>query len=209
MAKLRSGILGNIRGKVAGVVGGQWKNINYVREYVKPANPNTVAQQTQRTKMSDAVAFCKSLVGPVFNAYTDVFQKAMSGFNRFIKTNIAFFDGDVDYSEIVVTAGKLHVPGTVSAVYYVAGELLEMIFDESLGNNGLLTDKIYCAVYHEPTGIWYFPPAEVNRDASTVEIVVPNGLTSEDFHCYLWAIAYNGSIVTSLSNSAYAVGADE
>ena len=51
MAKLSSGILGGISGKVGNVVGGRWRGIDYIRS--KPAsvkNPNTEAQQKQRMK---------------------------------------------------------------------------------------------------------------------------------------------------------------
>ena len=44
MAKIKAGILSKVSGKVAGVVGGTWKGTNYLRELVKPANPNTPLQ---------------------------------------------------------------------------------------------------------------------------------------------------------------------
>src|SRR5690606_2396552 len=91
MGKIRSGILSRVSGKVAGVVGGNWKNVAYLREYVVPANPNTAAQAAQRAKFSACVAFAKPLVGPIFQAYTDKFQKNMSGYNAFIKSNISLF----------------------------------------------------------------------------------------------------------------------
>lgn len=203
MAKLRSGILGNIRGKVAGVVGGQWKDINYVREYVKPANPNTAAQQTQRTKMADAVAFCKALVGPVFNAYTDKFQKAMSGFNFFVKRNIAEFDGAVDYAALLLTEGKLHAPTNFAAVYDTGFADATLTWDETLGNNGALTDAIFGAIYDAGTGLWYFPAAEGDRDAESLVVPVPSGLTEADLKAYVWAIRYSGTIVDAISSAPY------
>lgn len=205
MAILRSGILGNTRGKVAGVVGSQWKDKNYIREYVKPANPNTAAQQTQRTAMSDTVAFCKALVGPVFNAYTDKFQKSMSGFNYFIKQNIAEFDGAIDYTALKLTEGKLHAPGTLVA--NAEADNVDFDFDASLGNNGLVTDKIFAAVYDAATNLWYFPAAEVLRDASEIDIPVPGFGSTAGLHCYLWAIQYSGTLVDKISLSGYDLAA--
>lgn len=206
MAKIRSGVLGNTRGKVAGVVGSQWKNVNYLREYVLPANPNTAAQQVQRTKMADIVEFCKPLVGPVFNAYTDRFQKAMSGFNYFIKQNIVEFDGTLDYAALKLTEGKLHAPGDFAVEK--AGVNLNFTWDETLGNNGALTDKIYGVAINTVSGLWWFFDAEAVRDDELASITVPIASLGVSFECYLWAIKYSGTLVDSISLSQYAQGTD-
>lgn len=208
MARIRSGILGNIRGKVSGVVGGQWKDKNYLREYVKPANPNTAAQQVQRTKMSDCVTFCKPLVGPVFNAYTDKFQKSMSGFNFFIKQNILIFDGTPEYNLVLLTEGKLFPLASVESTYATGVPSGYIQWDEAQGNNGSLTDPVYGAIYDCVSGIWYFAAAEVTRDDEAIEIPMPAGLTSANCKAYAWALTKSGTMVTSLSNSGYAQTAD-
>jgi len=206
MAKIRSGVLGNTRGKVAGVVGSQWKNVNYIREYVKPANPNTAAQQAQRLKMSSAVAFAKSLVGPIFNAYTDKFQKGMSGFNYFIKQNIAEFDGSLDYSALKITEGKLHAVDTIDPEYITGTGVLTVSFGATLGNNGALDDAVFVAVIDESTGLWYFSSAEWARNGVFDEVTLPTGLTATDLHVYVFAAQYSGTIVNMISDSAYANG---
>lgn len=88
MAKIKAGILSKVSGKVAGVVGGTWKGTNYLRELVKPANPNTPLQQAQRGKMAFVVAVARQLVGDVLNPYLNKFCKTMSGYNWFCKENI-------------------------------------------------------------------------------------------------------------------------
>ena len=201
MAIIRSGVLGNTRGKVAGVVGSQWKDKNYLREYVKPANPNTVAQQTQRGKMSDCVEFSKTLVGPVFNAYTDKFQKSMSGFNFFIKQSISEFDGSPVYANLKLTEGKLYPLQEVAAVYDDALGFQTTTWDEAIGNNGALTDAVYGAAYNTDTGLWYFPAAEVTRDDESLVIQLPQALAFADIEVWVWAVQYNGTIVNLLSDS--------
>ncbi len=197
MGKLNAGILGQLSGKVAGVVGTKWKNKAVLREYVIPANPNTTAQQTQRTALSDTVAFCKALVGQVFNKYVDKFQKGMSGFNYFIKQNIAIFDGAPDYSLIKLTFGKLWgiaITAHTSAAYAFGFTWV----GTSLGNNGAATDKVYAAVYSPTTGLWYFATAEVNRSANT--ILVPVGAAENGNVCwgYIWAAKYSATSPTLL-----------
>lgn len=93
MAKIKAGILSKVSGKVAGVVGGTWKGTNYLRELVKPANPNTALQQAQRSKMRAVVRCARTLTGDVFKPYLDKFLKNMSGYNWFVKNNIAKFSG--------------------------------------------------------------------------------------------------------------------
>jgi hypothetical protein len=54
MARITRGILGGGRGKVANVVMGNWKGIDYLRAYAVPANPRTEAQTAVRTSFSSA-----------------------------------------------------------------------------------------------------------------------------------------------------------
>lgn len=89
MAKIRAGILSKVQGKVGGVVGATWKGKNYLREHVKPSNPNTPAQQLQREKMSVAVKCAGFFLGGVLTRFTNKFVKDMSAYNWFVKQNIA------------------------------------------------------------------------------------------------------------------------
>lgn len=93
MAKIKAGILSKVSGKVAGVVGGTWKGTNYLRELVKPSNPNTPLQQAQRGKMAFVVASARQVVGDVLNPYLNKFCKTMSGYNWFCRENIKRLGG--------------------------------------------------------------------------------------------------------------------
>lgn len=204
MAKMRSGILGNLRGKVGGVVAGQWKDVNYLREYVKPANPNSAAQQTQRSKMTDTVAFAKTLVGPIFNVFTDKFIKSMSGFNFFVKSNIAEFDGTPDYSLIKITEGKLSPLASLTCTYDTSNGETVLAWDENIGNNGHTDDPCSWLIYDESTGRWYFMDVPIDRDAEADTQTFPSGLTATNLHCYILTSVVTNSIVTIISNSIYA-----
>jgi len=201
MARLRSGILGNLRGKVSGVVGSQWKDKNYLREYVKPANPRTAAQVVQRDLMKNSVAFCKPLVGPVFNSYTDKFQKSMSGFNFFIKQNITEFVAGPTYTNVIVTEGKLNpLANAVSTYNAGTGEHI-ITFDKNLGNNGSDTDKVFAVVYDSATELWYFAAAEVDRSTETMTLTLPTGGTPTQIISWIWPIKYIGTVVDSIGLS--------
>jgi len=206
MARLRSGILGNVRGKVGGVVGGQWKDKNYIREYVKPANPDTVLQQAQRSKMSAVVALAKPLVGPIFRVYTDRFLKTMSGFNRFVADNIALAPAFVDPTLITLTSGNIYSPAGLSGSYNDGTGVCSIGFSTALGSDGLATDKIYCAVYNHNTGLWYFAGAEVARSAGSITVTLPNSISEAVVgYAYLFAARYKNSLLTNISTSSVQV----
>jgi hypothetical protein len=201
MAKLTGGILGKISGKVAGVVAGQWKDKNYVRQYTKPANPNTASQQTQRSKFSNAVTFAKLILGQIINTYIDPFMRSMSGFNYFIKQNIANFGAVPDYDSVKVTFGKLFSPASFEVDGW-SSKTVTMIWDESLGSNGALTDKIMACAYNEDSGAMYFASAPVTRDDESIDIDCSAGEVDDNVTIYAWAYTLNGAgTVDSCSDS--------
>ena len=111
MAKIKSGILSKVQGKVAGVVGATWKGKNYLRELVKPGNPNTPAQQLQRGKMSVAVKASRTFLAPVLTRFLSKFVKNMSAYNWFVKQNIADADSpSTDIKDLTLSFGSMTPP---------------------------------------------------------------------------------------------------
>jgi len=205
MGVLRAGILSQISGKVAGVVGGTWKNVNYVREYVVPANPNTTDQQTQRNKFTLAVAFGKLILGSVLNVFVDPYQKTMSGFNYFIKQNIAFFTATPSYPSVLLTFGKLYFGGIIAAI--LTSTTVNCSFSTDTGSNGSASDKVYGCVYDTVSGKMFFNVAGTtarSAGATGLIITVGSGLTAANLKAYLWVASYdtNGKLVL-VSNSDF------
>lgn len=147
--------------------------------------------------MRGVVLFSKSLVGQIFNQYTDKFERAMSGFNRFVSDNILASAHTAPFSTTVFTNGKLWKPTTLLAVK--SGTALTLTWDGvTLGNNGAASDKIYAAAYNYETGIWYFPVEEAIRSAGEFVITVPVADTATRFHCWLFAAQYSPTSPTLL-----------
>ena len=203
MAVLRGGLLGNSSGKVAGIVTGQWKDKNYARAYVVPSNPNTAAQQAKRTRFKLCALFGMSIVGNILQPYMDTFLRSMSGFNWFIKTNIALFVGTITYSNIIVTKGSLFA-AAVGSLTSGAG-VIHAAFSAALGSNGLASDKVYACLYHHTTGRMFFASAEVLRSAATIDIPFTAGLTGA-FTVYIITARRNtvSLVVTAVSQSSAA-----
>ena len=115
MAKIKSGILSKVQGKVAGVVGATWKGQNYLRELVKPGNPRTPAQQLQRQKMSVAVKASRTFLAPVLSPFVGKFVKNMSAYNWFVKQNIAEGgSGDSKIKDLMLSFGSMTPPVIVA-----------------------------------------------------------------------------------------------
>lgn len=201
MGKILSGILSPVSGKISGVVGGTWKDVAYLRGYVKPANPNTAAQQTQRTKFSDAVEFAKPLVGQIFNQYTDKFIKSMSGFNFFIKRNIDEFDGSPVWANLKITEGPLSPALMATAIYDDPD--VDITWTANKGNNGADDDKCFFLVYDKSSGLFRFASGETNRSIQADMLSFGAGLTATDLQVYLLTAQYVDNVLTIISNSSH------
>jgi hypothetical protein len=72
------------------IVFGSWKGIGTAREYVKPSNPDTVPQQTQRARVTAAVTAFHAAAFSVADMtawarLASIQSSVMSGFNVFCK----------------------------------------------------------------------------------------------------------------------------
>jgi hypothetical protein len=175
------------------------------REYVVPANPNTTDQQTQRNKFTLAVAFGKLILGSVLNVFVDPYQKTMSGFNYFIKQNIAFFTATPSYPSVLLTFGKLYFGGIIAAI--LTSTTVNCSFSTDTGSNGSASDKVYGCVYDTVSGKMFFNVAGTtarSAGATGLIITVGSGLTAANLKAYLWVASYdtNGKLVL-VSNSDF------
>lgn len=206
MAKLRSGILGQVSGKVSGVVGGTWKDKNYVREYVIPANPNTAGQQTQRGLFANCVDFAKLCVGPIFNIYTDKFIKDMSGYNFFIKRNISLFTTQDPTLSVKVTEGKLFKPQALTLAGVANTDQTTITWSTAKGNNGADTDAVYGLVWNVTQHLITFFPTEYPRLVGTCTITSPQAL-NDILRGFIFAAKKTGSVIDMISDSTSVQGA--
>jgi len=203
MAKIRSGILSQTRGKVAGIVGSVWKGINYVREYVIPANPKTAGQQSQRAKMREAVAFIKPAVGAVLNVYCDPFTRRMSAFNKWISHNIDKMGQPIQSGTITLTEGSLPQSLMLGGLN-TAENRLDLRIYNPLHSTDLPTDIVVAAVRGRTTGNWAFSPQEVARGTDeTLFVPIPKGnlQNGEIIDVWVFSARKDGTTVTAVSTS--------
>ncbi len=82
-------LIGEMSGAAGPVVFSKWKGVAYVRQKVTPANPNTVAQQTQRGYFSQVVSWWHNITTTLQDYCEELIEgEPLSGFNAFQSRNV-------------------------------------------------------------------------------------------------------------------------
>jgi len=147
MAKWKSPLFSDIRNKLGeNVVFSMWKGRPYMRSYVVPANPNSLAQQAQRDHMREIVALYQANVKgtPAHAAAWDVeaLPRLISGYNQF-----AQYGRKVTLGVLDLSATTISIPVTASSI--PADRLAVMIYDADPGTYLLPTTKRGLSTYTE------------------------------------------------------------
>jgi hypothetical protein len=100
-----------------------WRGIPYVRQYTKPANPNSVAQQSTRVIFSFLNSLWKLAPANVQVPWTaNAKGKQFTDRNKFIGDNVKLMRGETDLEKLVlspganggmVAGGLVNTPGTL------------------------------------------------------------------------------------------------
>jgi len=206
---INQGILGGFSGKVGPVVGGKWKDIDYMRGYIVPANPNTVGQQTVRGKFSALVARAREILSTILQPYWDPYYSNMSGFNAWLSENYALADSDGILDETAVMSKGTLTPTVPTVAEYTTGSgSLEIQWDTDLLGNQTIND-IVCAVVLDVTGQRLLGFTTINiRATGTTTLTIETGLTATAIVVYLFFIQGTGSeLIVSDSSSAICTAA--
>jgi hypothetical protein len=200
MAILNQGFLGPGSGKLGGAVMASWKGIPYAKGYVVPANPNTSAQQVQRSRMSACVALAQQVSSVIITEYFNPVAVKMSGFNMFIKNNIM----ELASSTYILTVdnkmsvGSLNPTSITSAT--LASETVTFAYDDTVQGNGLATDVVDLIVINKNTNAVYVTQDTYDRDDAGGTVSCPGETTAADLIAFAVVKRGTGSSFT-LSNS--------
>jgi hypothetical protein len=204
-AVILNGLLGGASGKVGGIVGGKWKNVNYVRAYAKPSNPNSTDQQVQRSRMRQSVEMARFLLGSLIQPYWNKFYPGMSGFNAFIKYNIMQLASTTYYWTVnnIISRGNLLGVSGLSATYNTSnGEIVVSWADNTNGSTGLATDELNLVVLTKD-GTKYFTEFTWDaRDGASASLNIDSGLTAADVLLFGFFSRGTGSALEVSDSSA-------
>lgn len=183
MAKIPSGILGAVSGRIGNIVGSSWKGINYIRSYVIPGNPNTVAQQTERNEFALIVKIAKNVLGSVIQIFWDPFIKNNSGWAHFIGINRKLLTALGNPETMHMAEGTLE-PDTITGANLVGTDVVVTWAGVPIGN-GQLTDPAIVVIYDILNDV-AFVDASATRTAGTVNVAVGAGRGAAFLFCWLF-----------------------
>lgn len=183
MAIIPAGVLSHPSGKIGKVVGATWKSINYFRAYVIPANPNTAAQQAQRTWFLIVARLAKAFLGDVCQPYWDPFVRKNSGYAAFIGRQLTAMNDLTDFANVVMADGSLEGALITNATY--AGANVTITWDQTVLGNGSLTDDAIACVYDVQNQVG-FSSNTATRDDETVNVPVGTGRIAGNLKAYLF-----------------------
>jgi hypothetical protein len=109
MARITKGILGGGRGKVANVVMGSWKGIDYLRAYAVPSNPRT-PRQVQRRDILTLASRQASELNKFFSLLPDERPK-LSNYNILVQR---FINGADVYNACAGFGTRNDIPTTAN-----------------------------------------------------------------------------------------------
>ena len=152
MGIIKRGILGGVSNKIGNVVGSSWKGIATLRSLpLSVANPNTLAQRTNRNSFSIMSKLGSDVLATVCQPLWNRDAKQMSGFNAYVMNNKRAYDEDPE----AWIANPIMSKGTLSATLTNAGindggALLVFVYSSSLVNpQDSANDIAYVQVLHE------------------------------------------------------------
>jgi len=204
MSTIQQGILGAGKGKVGGVIMSSWKGISTIRSMpASVANPQTVAQTAQRTKFSAVVAVARLLLSELIAIYWDPFAKKMSGYNDFVKRNIACFTGGVfaTPADFVAARGTLVGVSNLAISASISNHSIVATYDNNSGvGDALASDVGRICFYNADQNYWKTITSTGKREDEMAEFVDNDFNDGDTLQCYFF---FSRPDVSKISDSAY------
>lgn len=146
MSRFNGGIYSRPRGKTAGIVWGAARTregkVATSRELVPPSNPNTTAQQTQRTKFAQALFIVRALASAVYQVDWNRAIGQLPGF----QSMQSIFLNALDSAGLITAPantnlGTLDVPSGLTVTTGTSGNI-DLAWSDSTAGNGTLSDLV-------------------------------------------------------------------
>jgi hypothetical protein len=206
MGKIAQGILGGFSGKVGTVVGGRWKNIDYIRaKPISVANPRTEGQVNQRNRFTIALEYLQPNLGFIqkgYKAYAVGKTEFNAGMSYVLNNGITGTapNFSVDYSLALLSRGSL--PGVLNGAtdLATAGQVTFSWDDNSTGVNANPTDQAMVLVYNPSKKESIAILDGADRATGTQVVTIPDGYAGDTVELFMAFVTPNGNQV---SNSVY------
>ncbi|HLN52746.1 MAG TPA: DUF6266 family protein [Lentimicrobium sp.] len=198
MATYKQGFLGAFSGKLGNVIGTFWKGISVMRVVpANVANPNTLAQQTHRTKFRLLTQFL-SANSKFFRIGFGALDSNMSEYNAAFKANFAsaiagtYPSLTIDVTKLIPSKGELPSLDGFAAESTVANTVALSWTDNSSAEGATGADKINMAVFDEATGESVTILQGADRIDETATINLPLGWSGKKVSVYAFLNTESG-----------------
>ncbi|MEA2104175.1 MAG: DUF6266 family protein [Candidatus Cloacimonadota bacterium] len=200
MARLRAGILGKVSGKVANVVAGNWRGINYVRERVTPANPRSANQTAVRESFALLVLLGRATMSQYIRTYWDKLAsgKPFTGWSKFIGTNQKTIAGTTSWENIKFSTGDLEQLKSLNISAKEADRKVACNWSKNCVSNGAVTDSVIVNVYSEKNEFLYSQDSAVTRDDEIVVVSISDITLGDILFVYADCYNANGKYTTTI-----------
>jgi hypothetical protein len=170
---LAGGLFSQPAGKIGNVVFGAARDrsgkVVTAREFVKPSNPQTPGQTTQRNKFSQSLDIVRE-VGP--DVYQGDWNRAigqLAGFQSWMSIMLNAMDDNLDLTQPpTINLGTLHFPNTSNVAVGAAGEA-DVTWSTDGGDNGTANDQLQVVA---------IPSLDTVRDNNLVRVIQDAALRS-------------------------------
>lgn len=204
MGIIRRGILGGVSGKVANVIGGSWKGIEYLRSMpLSVANPRTTSQVANRDRFKSVTVLASEMLTTIVKPLWDRFAVSMSGYNDFCRVNKDVFnDGVFQPSSLVISRGKMDAPTGLSITANISAHTFTVTWSKDISDAyASANDEVYIAVVGSNGIFAAAVSGSVKRSDGTVTFSYPSTWSGGQPSAYVAFRRPDGTIV---SNSARA-----
>tara|TARA_Y100001951_G_C11236729_1_gene237905 strand:- start:173 stop:826 length:654 start_codon:yes stop_codon:yes gene_type:complete len=217
MAKLTAPLLSmGAKGQIGkAMVIANWKGVDYARQYVKPANPRTVAQQSNRTRFALLREMYKLSPAVLLAPWKSFVEgRPLNAANKYVGENNRLLNGEVDMQNFIGSPGaKGGIPpeSIAAAPNGTAAELEVTVEVPADIPEGWTVTGVAAAAFpdQDPTGI-FAGPLRAGQVAAPGDTVTLDGLPNALCVATGWVIytkangdtAYSVALTTTATPAA-------
>lgn len=209
MGKISNGILGGFSGKVGTVIGGKWKNINYMRsKAASVTNRKTEGQMNQRTKFATTLKYLQPMTEVIRVGYKN-YASSMTEFNSAMSYVLnngltgTYPDFSIDYANALISRGVLAGAQGATVTADAVNSIAFSWTDNSSDGAAYATDKAMVVAYLKSDGD---SPAEAafvvdgaTRSEGSQALTLPDNFSGKSLEAFISFVSVDGKV----SNSNY------
>lgn len=182
------------RGQIGkAMVAAKWRGVQYVREYVVPSNPRTVAQQAVRTTFANLREMWKLAPSEVVMAWNAFAQgRPFTGMNKFVGENVRVLNGEVDKNNFIGNPGSGGglPPVEVTAVTGSVPGTIDVTVTPPEAPDGWILVKAVATAFPDgdPSGIFMGPYVQGTDEATPYAITLTGLPAGEECQVQAWLV---------------------